>query len=132
MRGAHTMFRTLLVEDNEGFRRMLQGLLMEQFPALEVLEAGNGHDAISVVTQRKPHLVFLDIKLPDENGLVLARRIKNIDAAVGVIILTSYDLPEYREAAFRNGANCFMCKETSSPGDIVALIQGAMTTERLH
>ncbi|PKM42235.1 MAG: response regulator [Gammaproteobacteria bacterium HGW-Gammaproteobacteria-1] len=127
-----TMFRTLLVEDNEGFRHMLQTMLAENFPTLEVLEAGSGHDAIVAVAALKPHLVFVDIKLPDENGLELTRKIKGLDATIAVVILTSYDLPEYRQAAFRNGASCFMCKESASPGDIVALIQGAMLNEHIH
>jgi DNA-binding NarL/FixJ family response regulator len=126
------MFRTLLVEDNDGFRHMLQTLLVEQFPSLQVLEAGNGRDALRTVIACKPQLVFLDIQLPDENGLELTRKIKTLDASTSVVILTSYDLPEYRQAAFRNGANCFMCKGTSSASDIIALLQGTMTTSILH
>lgn len=126
------MFRTLLVEDNEGFRHMLQSVLLEKFPSLEVLEAGNGHEALHAVRTRKPHLVFLDIQLPDENGLELTRKIKTLDSSIAVVILTSYDLPEYREAAYRNGANGFMCKASSSSGDILALLQGTMNATPLH
>jgi len=126
------MFRTLLVEDNDGFRHMLQTLLVEQFPSLQVLEAGTSRDALRAVITCKPQLVFLDIQLPDENGLELTRKIKSLDASTSVVVLTSYDLPEYRQAAFRNGANCFMCKGTSSSSDIIALLHGTMTTANIH
>lgn len=126
------MFRTLLVEDNEGFRRTLHGVLCEQFPALEILEAATGQDAFRVVQERRPHLIFLDIKLPDENGLDLTRRIKLVDTDTTVVILTSYDIPEYRQAAFRNGASCFICKQSASPQDIAAMIQGTMVSRRLQ
>lgn len=126
------MFRTLLVEDNEGFRRTLHGVLCEQFPALEILEAATGQDAFRVVQEHRPHLIFLDIKLPDENGLDLTRRIKQVDTDTTVVILTSYDMPEYRQAAFRNGASCFICKQSASPQDIAAMIQGTMVSRRLQ
>lgn len=126
------MFRTLLVEDNEGFRRTLHGMLTEQFPAVQIFEAASGYDAIRMVDTYRPHLVFLDIKLPDDNGLDLTRRIKTVDAAIAVVILTSHDLPEYRQAAFRNGASCFICKQSASPDDIAAMIHGGMSTRRLQ
>lgn len=121
------MFRTLLVEDSVGFRTTLHTMLHECFPEIEILEAGTGAEALEVTTSYRPDLVLMDIKLPGENGLELTRKIKDADAAVRVIILTSYDLPEYREAAFSNGASGFLCKETSSFGDILSLIQDSIT-----
>lgn len=126
------MFRTLLVEDNEAFRDTLHDVLAEQFPAVQILEAGNGRDALGIVAALHPHLVFLDIKLPDDNGLDLTRRIKEIDPAIVVVILTSHDLPEYRQAAFRNGASCFICKQATSPDDVAAVVHGSMTNRYLQ
>jgi DNA-binding NarL/FixJ family response regulator len=126
------MFRTLLVEDSVGFRSTLHGLLHERFPGIEIFEAGTGEEALAVTVSYHPELVLMDINLPGENGLELTRKIKDIDAAISVIILTSFDLPEYREAAFSNGASDFLCKETVSPGDILALIQNALITHTPH
>ena len=63
---------------------------------------------------RKNDLVFMDIKLPGENGLELTGRIKAQYPDMKIIILTSYDLLEYREAAARFGANDFLTKGSSS------------------
>lgn len=121
------MFRTLLVEDNATFRKTLHSMLEEQFPQVEVMEAADGKSAMNSIAGLRPDMVFMDIKLPDENGLELACRIKTYDPSIVVIILTSHDMPEYRQAAYRNGASCFMCKKSVEPDDIIALIQGTMS-----
>jgi DNA-binding NarL/FixJ family response regulator len=121
------MFRTLLVEDNPSFRQTLHDMLHQQFPQVDVMEADDGKSALSTIAENRPDMVFMDIKLPDENGLELASRIKTIDPSIVVIILTSHDIPEYRQAAFRNGASCYMCKKSVEPEDIIALIQGTMS-----
>ncbi|HEY0721273.1 MAG TPA: response regulator transcription factor [Gammaproteobacteria bacterium] len=121
------MFRTLLVEDNTTFRKTLHSMLEEQFPLVEVLEAGDGRAAMGSITAQRPDMVFMDIKLPDESGLELACRIKTHDPSIVVIILSSHDLPEYRQAAYRNGASCYLCKKNIEPDDIIAIIQGTMS-----
>jgi DNA-binding NarL/FixJ family response regulator len=52
----------------------------------------------------------MDIKLPGVNGLELTRKIKAAHPNITIFILTSYDIPEYREAAFQYGADRFVPK----------------------
>jgi DNA-binding NarL/FixJ family response regulator len=85
-------------------------------------EAENGEEAMQKVEDSLPHLVFMDIKLPDENGLEVTRKIKARYSEIRVIILTSYDLPEYREAADQYGADYFLAKGSSSREEIMALV----------
>ncbi len=120
------MFRTLLVEDSPGYRATLHALLQEHFPTIEIREAGSGEEALTVTSSYRPDLVLMDIKLPGENGLVLTRKLKQGDAGIKVFILTSHDLPEYREAAYASGASGFLSKETTSPGDILCLVKTAL------
>ena len=47
----------------------------------------------------------MDIQLPDRNGLELTQQIKGLYPDVKVVVLTSYDLPEYRDAAFHYKAD---------------------------
>lgn len=118
------MFRTLLVEDCPGYRSTLHSLLHEHFPLMVILEAETGDDALAVTASYHPDLVLMDIKLPGgDNGLILTHKLKNAGSKARVVILTSYDFPEYREAAFANGASDFLCKETASPGDILSLVR---------
>jgi DNA-binding NarL/FixJ family response regulator len=85
-------------------------------------EAVNGEEAMQKVEDSLPHLVFMDIKLPDENGLEVTRKIKARYSEIRVIILTSYDLPEYREAADQCGADYFLAKGSSGREEIMALV----------
>jgi YesN/AraC family two-component response regulator len=85
-------------------------------------EAVDGEEALVKVESLLPHLVFMDIKLPGANGLEITRKIKEDYTAIKIIILTSYDFPEYREAAVQYGADHFLSKESSSREDILALV----------
>jgi DNA-binding NarL/FixJ family response regulator len=121
------MFKTLIVEDNAAFRQSLREMLSERFPAMGFEEAQGGEEALDKIETTAPHLVFMDIKLPDANGLEVTRRIKARYVEIRVIILTSYDLPEYREAAKLYGADYFLSKESSSREDILTLVESIQT-----
>jgi YesN/AraC family two-component response regulator len=121
--GWMAIFKTLIVEDNASFRNTLIDILSAQFPSIAIEEAGDGKEALQKVDSFQPHLIFMDIKLPGENGLHVTQKIKTKDPEIVVIILTSYDLPEYREAAFRYGANHFIVKGSSTNREILALVE---------
>jgi DNA-binding NarL/FixJ family response regulator len=117
------MFTMLVVEDNITFRQSLKAVLETEFPKTVVEEAADGNEALQKVDALKPNLIFMDIKLPGENGLELTKRIKKKNPAVTVIILTSYDLPEYRQAAEDFGADHFVSKGSSTREEILALVR---------
>jgi DNA-binding NarL/FixJ family response regulator len=116
------MFQILIVEDNAPFRQSLREMLCEQFSAMGIEEAVDGEDALDKIETLPPHLVFMDIKLPGQNGLEVTREIKARYPGIRVIILTSYDLPEYREAAQNYGADYFLSKGSSSREEIIAVV----------
>jgi DNA-binding NarL/FixJ family response regulator len=115
--------KTVIVEDNYLFRQLLNETLKTAFPSMAIEEAENGKQALEKVNQFMPEIVFMDIKLPDENGLELTKKIKKKYPEMTIIVLTSYDLPEYRQAAFDNGANYFLIKSSSTNEKIVSLVQ---------
>jgi len=117
-------FKVMLVEDDDGFRRSLASLLTSRFPGILLDEAANGTEAIKKVESFLPHLIFMDIRLPDQNGLVITRRVKAFHPEIHVIILTSYDFPEYREAARASGAYGFLSKGSSTAEEIQDLVEG--------
>jgi DNA-binding NarL/FixJ family response regulator len=104
----------LIVEDNPTFRRSLKELLLDEFPSVEIAEAADGKEAFQKIETFHPRLIFMDIRLPGENGLRLTQKIKALHPETIVIILTSYDLPEYREAAKRAKANHFITKGSAT------------------
>jgi DNA-binding NarL/FixJ family response regulator len=115
-------FRTLLVEDNAAFRQTLLDILSAQFPSIVIEEAADGKEAFQKIESSLPNLIFMDIKLPGENGLQLTQKIKAKHPEVIIIMLTSYDLPEYREAAYQYGANYFIVKGSSTNEEILAMV----------
>jgi len=119
-------FRTLLVEDNAAFRQTLFDILSAQFPSIVIEEAADGKEAFQKIGSVLPNLIFMDIKLPGENGLQLTQKIKAKHPQVIIIMLTSYDLPEYREAAYQYGANYFIVKGSSTNEEILALVRSIL------
>ena len=120
------MFKTLLVDDNDMFRQSLKTVLSRNFPFMEIEEAGTG--AAVLLTQKDHQLVFMDIRLPDTNGLELTRRLKEVRPDSLVCVVTQFDIPEYREAANQSGANEFFLKDNLTERVIVSLVDSMLAT----
>jgi two-component system response regulator AlgR len=64
-----TKIRAIIVDDEELARDRLRSLL-DREPEIEVIgEAGDGQSAVALIEQQKPDLVFLDVQMPELNGL---------------------------------------------------------------
>jgi len=121
------MFNTLLVEGNASFRQALSDVLFSYFPLINVEEAGDGEDALSKVEYRRPDIILMDIQLPGDNGLQVTKEIKRVYKEIVIVILSTHALPEYRQQAFRHGADCFLSMEEDTyMDDILALVEAEM------
>jgi DNA-binding NarL/FixJ family response regulator len=116
----------LIVEDNLLFRRVLKEKLQARFPSAIIDEVGDGNEALRRVDILLPEIVFMDIRLPGESGLQLTRRIKRDYPNIQVVILTDYDLPEYREAAFQYGASWFVAKGAVNLEEVMAMVRSTL------
>ena len=116
------MIRAILVEDDNGFRQCVKKILSSRYPSIQLMEAGDGVEAMSKIDLVPPDLIFLDIQLPGINGLELTRMIKARNPNAIIVILSNYDLTEYRETAYRNGANYYVLKD-SPIGDLFSLVE---------
>jgi len=126
-----TVFKTLIVEDSIFFRQFLKETLHAEFPNIEISEAVDGEEALQKVQNLLPHLVFMDIRLPGESGLEITRKIKTQYPDISVIILTSYDLPEYREAAKKYQANHFLSKGSTTKENILTLVKSILSERNI-
>ena len=106
------MGRILIVEDNTFFLKFLKEILHSRFPSMDILEAANGDEAVQKIKMFPPDAVFTDLRLPGENGLELTKKIKAQYPNIVVVIITNYDLPEYREAAYQSKADHFLSKDS--------------------
>ncbi len=121
------MFQALIVDDHSGFRGSVSSLLHKQFPFIEVDAVDRGVDALRRIQERGADLVLLDIRLPGASGIELTKAIKAGWDGITVVVLSAFDLPQYRQAAFRSGADCFLYKGSPSClNDVIARVEGAI------
>jgi DNA-binding NarL/FixJ family response regulator len=116
--------RVLIVDDQAlvrpGFR-----MILDAEPEIEVVgEAGDGAEAITAVKELEPHVVLMDIRMPELDGLEATRRIlaDGGGGAPRVLMLTTFDLDEYVYEALRVGASGFLLKDTP-PEQLVTAIE---------
>jgi DNA-binding NarL/FixJ family response regulator len=125
------MLRTLMIEDNEIFRKTLKRILTSKFPSMQIEEAVDGNEAFSKIETQPPELIFMDINLPGENGIQLSRKIKKFHPDILIVVITSYDSPEYQEAASLAGVRYFISKRSSSTKDIIGLVESILSGDVL-
>jgi two-component system response regulator DesR len=116
------MFKTLIVEDNDTFRQTLRNLIGGRFPGMHFEEARDGKETFYKIKDFQPDLIFMDIELPGKSGLEVTQQIRASGYEVVIIILTSHDMPVYREASKQCGANHFVLKGSSSAEEILSLV----------
>jgi len=106
--------RVLLVDDHALVRAGIRALI-EMIEAVDVVgEAGNGAEALRSIERLNPHIVLLDITMPDMNGLEVLQRITARFAGVRVIILTMHEAREYAVQALHFGAAGFIPKSAAA------------------
>jgi two-component system response regulator (stage 0 sporulation protein F) len=89
--------KILAVDDEESIRELLEDFLT--FQGYEVETASNGEDALLAIEAKPPDLVLLDIKMPGKSGIEVLRKIKALQADIGVVMLSAFgDLATIKEA----------------------------------
>ncbi len=121
------MFKILIVDPNDPFRRSLKKVLVNRFQLVDIREASDGSEGLKMVQVFNPNLIFLEIHLPSESGLDLARQIKIDHPDIIIVILTSYDLPEYKTAAEESGVAHLVPKDDWTGEDMIALVQAILS-----
>ena len=93
---------------------------------MDIIEAADGAEAFRKIDSDPPNLIFMDIGLPGENSLELTKKIKADHPEVIIIILTSHDSPEYREAAIRYKADYFFSKGALLNDGVFTLVKSIL------
>ncbi|RZU01208.1 LytR/AlgR family response regulator transcription factor [Rivibacter subsaxonicus] len=124
--------RAVIADDERLMREQLRARLAEVWPALQIVaEAKNGREAVELVAQHRPELVFLDIRMPGMTGIEAAREIVQMGSdgtgddwpGCEIVFITAYD--EYAVQAFEQGAADYILK----PAERERLLR---TVERLQ
>ena len=125
--GCIQMFKILIVDPNDPFRQSLKKVIVNRFPFIDIQEASDGTECMETVDLFEPNLIFLEIHLPNQRGLDLARRIKIDRPDVIIVLLTSYDLPEYQTAAEESGIDHLVPKDEWTGLDMIDLVQSILS-----
>jgi DNA-binding LytR/AlgR family response regulator len=111
-------FRAVLADDERLMREQLRARLAEAWPDLSIVaEARNGLEAVELVAQHRPDVVFLDIRMPGLTGVQAARQIAQMELGEDellpeVVFITAYD--QYAVEAFEQGAADYVLKPAES------------------
>ncbi len=123
------MTRVLLADDHETVRQGLKLLLNAQ-PDIEVVgEAADGREAVSQVKQIMPHVVVMDVSMPDLNGLAATRAVKEAAPEVAVVALTRHSDDAYVQEMLGAGASGYVLKQSAST-ELLRAIRAAATGQR--
>lgn len=102
------MARILVVDDEIEYCNILKNYLVKKNYEVDI--ALNGKEAVKKVETMKPHIVFLDIVMPEMNGTEVLIRIKEIDPNIKVIMLTALSDEELKKNALGFGADEYILK----------------------
>lgn len=117
--------RLLVADDHALVRDGIRTMLASE-PGLEVVgEAADGHEAVGLCHRLYPDLVLMDVKMPKMDGLDAAGAIRAACSKTRVLMLTSYENPDYLLAAVRAGAAGYITKDATKP-ELVSAIQAAL------
>ncbi len=107
--------RVLLVDDQALIRAGFRMILDAEADIEVVGESANGAQAVDSAKRLKPHVVLMDIRMPEMDGIEATRRIAALgdeaEEPIRVLMLTTFDLDEYVYDALRVGASGFLLKD---------------------
>lgn len=103
--------RILVVDDDQAICNMLEKFLSKK--GYQAITALSGEEGIKKVEEERPHMILLDIKMPDLNGIETLKRIRNIDKEVGIVMITAVKDDEVGKKCIELGAYDYITKPLS-------------------
>jgi two-component system cell cycle response regulator DivK len=102
--------RILIVEDQKLDVKLLRDLL--ELQGYQLYQTAFGLDAIGIAHERHPHLILLNLRLPDVSGLEVAGRLKADEAtrAIPIIAVTAFAMREHEAQALEAGCDAYVSK----------------------
>jgi DNA-binding NarL/FixJ family response regulator len=104
-------FKILLADDHVMFRRGIRSLIQGMDDVEVVGEASDGLELLGLLREVQPHLVIMDISMPNLRGLEATREIKIMNPGIKVLILSMHKDREYLYHALTAGAEGYLLKE---------------------
>ena len=97
----------LIAEDNPSNYKLLNTILKNEY---KLVHAWNGKEAVEKFKECKPHLVLMDINMPEMNGYEATAEIRKIDTSTPIIAVTAFAYASDEQKVMENGFNGYMSK----------------------
>jgi two-component system response regulator DevR len=107
----HPLIRLVIVDDHELVRKGLRSFLDLEDELRVVGEADTAAGAVTLVQRLRPHIVLLDLRLPDMSGVEACGRLLAVSPNLRILVLTSYAEDATVVAAVQHGAHGYVLKD---------------------
>jgi DNA-binding NarL/FixJ family response regulator len=114
--------RVLLADDHAVVRQGIRQFLEAGGDIQVLAEAVDGEQALRLVRQHRPDVAVLDIQMPKQSGIEVARAVRSERLPVGILVLTAFDDEPYIRAVLQAGANGYVLK-TADADDIIDAVR---------
>ena len=120
------MYRVLLVDD-EQIERMALAKKIDRYygDKVEIYHAVNGREAVAMCGEQKNDIVIMDISMPEMNGVMAAKYIRQMDDKCSIVFLSAYDDFEYARNAIKVRALDYLLKPCDM-NDLLAVMDTAL------
>ena len=119
------IINVVLADDHVFVRDGIKALLEDQSGIVVIDEATNGKEAIEVVEKHKPHVLIVDIRMPEMNGIDVVKEMTKSYKEVKTLVLSMHDSEEYVVQAIQAGADGYLLKGASKDEFLKALYKVA-------
>lgn len=106
--------KVMIVEDSNLMISIISNFIRKSGKDVEVISATSGEDSIRIYREKKPDLVFMDIKMPGMDGITALEKIMQYDSHAKVVMCTSLKDPESEQRAKKAGCAGYILKPFSS------------------
>jgi two-component system cell cycle response regulator DivK len=108
--------RILIVEDNETDVRLLKDIL--EMRGYDILQTGDGLEAINLAFANVPDLILMDIQLPEMSGLEVTRRLRGDERSrrIPIVAVTAFAMGWHEREALDSGCDAYISKPISMLG----------------
>ncbi len=96
-----------VVDDDQGILDSFEAMLGDEY---QLVMVDNGTEALELIIEQNPRLLFLDLKIPGYNGLEVLKRIREIGIATNVVVVTALAQDHYQETAEKYGVYRYLHK----------------------
>ena len=119
----------IVIVDDQELMRLSFRLVLDSQPDLRVTgEAGCGREAIELARRLRPHVMLMDVRMPEIDGVQATREIMAADPDARIILVTTFDLDDYLRPGISAGARGFLLKD-AAPSRLLATIRAVAAGE---